>query len=182
MPAGKTPGFDLHWNAPLHGLKVGGSLLVYDAHAKLPTGTYTQPSAYWPIGYAEYTHEKWYAAAEYSRLGQYQTVTFAGSDPVTTVADTRTWFVMGAYHVAPKLQLGSYYTRYTAPSAGDNTDPANYFTDKVVSSRYDFTPNLYGKLEGHFIQGHGVGFYTFNNPDGLRTDTNGLVAKVGVSF
>jgi hypothetical protein len=67
-------------------------------------------------------------------------------------------------------------------SAGDPTDPANYFHEAVVSGRYDINPNFYAKLEGHFIEGNALGFYTFDNPNGFAPKTNLLVAKLGFSF
>jgi hypothetical protein len=43
------------------------------------------------------------------------------------------------------------------------------------------------KLEGHFINGYGVGtypdgFYPQQNPQGFRTNTNALVIKTGFHF
>jgi hypothetical protein len=181
-PGGKTPGFDLRWATPLKGLKIGGSLMKYDATGNLINGTYVQPPAFWPTYYAEYHHKRLFAAWQYVKLVQYQTVTLTGTAPSTSGADSRAWFAMAGYHLTDKLQLGTYYTRYLMASAGDPTNPANYFHDAVVSGRYDINPNFYAKVEGHFIDGNALGFYTLDNPNGFMPRTNLLVAKLGFSF
>lgn len=181
-PSGKTPGFDLRWKTPVKGLKVGGSLMMYDAQDNLTDGTFRQPLAYWPTVYGEYEARKFFFSGQYMKLGQYTVISEIGSQPSTNLSDTRAWFVMGAYHVTDKLQLGAYYTHYVVASAPDQSDPANYFHDWVASSRYDFDSYFYAKIEGHFIAGHGVGFYGFDNPNGLEPNTKVLIAKVGFSF
>jgi hypothetical protein len=179
LPGGKTPGFDLRW--VVKGLKLGGSLMMYDASGNLTNGTYNQPLAFWPTCYAQYDHRKLFASWQYVKLVQYQTVTTDGSAPSTSGTDTRSWFVMAGYHLTDKLQLGSYFTHSVVASA-DRTNPANYFNDVTLSGRFDFNANFYAKLEGHLIGGNADGFYTFDNPNGLMPRTNVLVAKVGFSF
>ncbi len=183
LPGGKTPGFDLRWTTPISGLKLGGSLMTYDASGSLANGagTYKQPLAYWPTGYAQYDYKKMFLSGQYVRLVQYQTVTLQEELPVTTSSDTHEWFVMGGYHVTQKFQAGTYYTRYTIAHA-DSTDPANYYRDWAISSRYDINANFYAKLEGHFIDGFALGFYQLNNANGLKARTNLVVAKVGFTF
>ena len=182
MPGGKTPGLDLRWATPVRGLKVGGSLMIYNANGNMVDGNYTAPYAYWPAGYAEYEYKKFFSSYQYAKLVSYQTATITGSAPVTTGSDARQWFAMGGYHLTDKFQAGAYYAKYTVPSAGDNTDPANYYKDWVVSGRYDCNAYFYGKIEGHFIDGNALGFYALNNPNGLTPKTNLLVAKVGFTF
>jgi hypothetical protein len=179
LPGGKTPGFDLRW--VVKGLKLGGSLMMYDASGNLTNGTYNQPLAFWPTCYAQYDHHKLFASWQYVKLVQYQTVTIDGSAPSTSGTDTRSWFVMAGYHLTDKLQLGSYFT-HSVVANSDRTNPANYFNDVTLSGRFDFNANFYAKLEGHLIGGNADGFYTFDNPNGLMPKTNVLVAKVGFSF
>jgi hypothetical protein len=181
-PGGKTPGFDLRWATPAKGLKVGGSLMMYDATGNLTNGTYVQPLAFWPAYYAQYDGKKLFLSYQYTKLVQYQTVTINGSAPSTSGFDTPSWFAMGGYHLTDKLQAGVYYTSLVVASALDKSDPANYFHDWAASSRYDINANFYAKLEGHFIDGNAAGFYGFNNPNGLNPKTNVLVAKVGFTF
>jgi hypothetical protein len=182
MPGGKTPGLDVRWETPVRGLKAGGSLMIYNAKGNLTNGTYTAPYAYWPTGYAQYDFKKFFSSYQYAKLVSYQTATVSGSGPVTTGSDCRQWFAMGGYHLTEKFQAGAYYSKYTVPSAGDNSDPANHFKDWVVSGRYDFNSDFYGKIEGHFIDGNALGFYGLNNPNGLKPKTNVMVAKIGFTF
>jgi len=179
---GKTPGFDFRWETPAKGLMVGGSLMMYNASGGLTNGTYCQPLAFWPTYYAQYNHKKFYAAWQYVKLVQYQTVTVDGTPPVTGASDTRTWFAMGAYRLTDKLRVGAYYTHYVVADSRDTTDPANFFNDVVVSGRYDINSHLYAKLEGHLINGNGVGFYALDNLNGLQPKTNVLVVKTGFTF
>jgi hypothetical protein len=180
--SGITPGFDFRYETPIKGLKLGGSLMMYNASGTLTTGTYVQPLAFWPTYYAEYHHGKASASWQYVKLVQYQTVNIPGSDPSTTGLDTRAWFATGAYRVTSKLQLGAYFTRYTVPSSGDVTLPENYFKDTVLSGRYDIGSHVYAKLEGHLTRGNAVGFYALDNVNGLTPTTSVLVAKAGYTF
>jgi hypothetical protein len=116
------------------------------------------------------------------KLVQYNDVAINGQLPSVGLSDTRAWFAMGEYHLTNKLQVGLYHTRYIVASSADKSDPASHFRDWVVSSRYDINSYFYLKLEGHFIDGTGLGFYTFDNPNGVSPRTKVLVAKVGFSF
>ncbi|MEI9976914.1 MAG: hypothetical protein WDO73_35600 [Ignavibacteriota bacterium] len=182
QPGGKTPGFDLRWKTPFRGLTVGGSLMMYDAKGNLTNGTFRQPLTYWPTYYTQYENRKFRLAWQYMKLVQYTTTMVDSDPPSTGLSDTRAWFAMGEYRVTDKLQVGFYHTRYKVASAEDHSDPANRFNDSVVSARYDFNSYFYWKLEGHFIDGNGLGFYAFDNPDGLKPRSRLLVAKVGFTF
>lgn len=179
-PGGITPGFDLRWKTPLKGLTAGGSLMLYDAHGNLINGTFRQPLTDWPTYYAQYDHGKLSLSAQYMTLAQTTDLTTDGV-PSSSLSKTRAWFAMAGYHLTDKLQVGVYRTHYTVIGA-DPTDPANHFREWVVSSRYDFNSYFYAKLEGHFIDGTGLGLYGFDNPDGLQPQTKVLVAKLGFCF
>jgi hypothetical protein len=181
-PGGKTPGFDLRWATPLKGLEVGGSLMMFDGKGDLVNGTYNQPLAFWPTYYASYEQRRFFLSYQYTKLVEYQTVAITGSAPQTSDSAYWSWFAMAGYHFTNKLQAGVYYNRYLLFSGGNNSDPANYFRDWVASGRYEINSNCYAKLEGHFIDGNGLGFYEFNNPDGLRPETRLLVGKIGFVF
>jgi len=181
-PGGKTPGLDLRWDTPLHGLQVGGSLMLYNAKGTMTDGTYKMPLTYWPTYYAQYNVKKAFMSAQYTKLVQYQTFSVTSAAPSTSGSDTRSWFAMGGYHFTDKLQAGAYYTHELQPSAGDNSNPANYYKDWVGSSRFDFNSNFYAKLEGHLMDGNLVGLYNFNNPNGFKPRTKLLVAKIGFTF
>jgi hypothetical protein len=181
-PSGKSPGADLRWTTPIHGLMLGSSLMVYNAYGNMTNGTYKIPYTYWPAYYAEYNNRNFFSSGQYMRYVTYQIVTVTGYAPVTQGADVRGWFVMCGYHFNNKFEAGAYYTALTTPSAGDNSNPANFYKDWVVSSRYDFNSNFYAKLEGHFMDGNAVGFYPFNNPNRYKPKTALAVFKIGFTF
>ena len=88
---------------------------------------------------------------------------------------------MGSYRLRKKIDLGSYYSHYVNKAQGV-TPLTNYSKDWVVSGRYDFNAYFYGKIEGHFLHGTGLGYYTSTNPSGLKPNSNMLAAKIGFSF
>ena len=95
--------------------------------------------------------------------------------------DARSWYAMGSYRLRKKLQVGSYYSHYVNKALNTSL-PANYSKDWVVSGRYDFNAYFYGKIEGHFLHGDGLGYYASTNPDGLKPNSKMLAAKIGFSF
>jgi len=181
-PSGKTPGFDLRWATPVEGLTVGGSLMIYTASGNLQNGTYNQPASYWPAYYAQYKYKKVFASGQYARNIEYDVITVTAQAPEVDATDGRAWFAMGGYHFTSRLQAGAYYTHYLNAQGGDNSDPANYFRDSVASARFDFSENIYLKMEGHVMKGNGVGFYDADNPNGLASRTDALMAKLGFTF
>jgi hypothetical protein len=181
-PGGRTPGFDLRWITPAPGLTLGGSLMMYNASGNLVNGAFRQPTSYWPAYYAQYRFKKLFASGQYVRDVQYNILSQTAEAPQVIPSDERGWFVMGGYQLTPKLQAGAYYTHFLDAAAGDNSNPANYYRDWVVSGRYDFSANVYMKMEGHFMDGNGVGFYGADNPNGLAPGTNAMVAKLGFTF
>jgi hypothetical protein len=181
-PGGKTPGVDLRWKAPLRGLLVGTSTQRVDAKGTLTNGTFRQAPSWSTTYYAQYDARKILLAYQYARTVTHADIEITGAPPDVSVDDSRTWFVMAGYHVTDKLQLGTYYSSELTASEQDNSNPANFDHDWTVSSRYDFNSFLYGKLEGHFINGDAAGFYDFDNPSGLKPRTRLVVAKVGFVF
>jgi len=182
MPGGKTPAVDLRWETPVRGLKAGVSAMAYAANGTTTVGTYNQRTAYWNTGYAEFSRGKLYAAAQYSRNLLFPGYNITGVGSYTFSVDNRAWFVMGAWRVTDKLQIGAYYDHQTYPSWGSTSLPANHNFDKVASARYDFNENFYLKVEGHFINGESSGLYTINNPNGLQSANNLATAKLGFTF
>ena len=181
-PGGITPGFDLRWKTPLTGFTLGGSLMFYDAHGTLVDGSsYQQPLTFWPTYYAQYERGKLTLSGQYVRLVQWTDTHAPGAALESSVVDSRAWFITAAYHLTDKLQVGGYYTHYIVAGA-DLSDPANRYRDWVVSTRYEFNRFFYSKLEGHWITGNGVGFYGFDNPNGLASGNKLLVVKLGFCF
>lgn len=181
QPYGKSFGFDTRWHAPTPGLKLGGSLNVYNAKGTTQDGTFTQPLMFWDAFYAQYDQHKIFASGQFSKVVSYATTQSPGSPAQTSGDVDCAWFVMGGYHLTDRLQAGAYFDRFYYGGA-DTSDPANYLNSWVVSTRYDIDQNFYVKAEGHFMKGYGDGFYSIDNPNGFDKNTNLFVAKVGFTF
>jgi hypothetical protein len=75
----------------------------------------------------------------------------------------------------------------TFPVKIQNTSlPSNHDYDKVISGRVDFNRFSYAKVEGHFMDGYGVGpfpngFYPQQNPT-FSPNTKALIMKTGFNF
>jgi len=121
----------------------------------------------------------------------------------TRITDgVRGWYISGAYRISKQLELGTYYSRFSdvvhfsgefpapgSPAPGDNSTraPSRHEYDKVVTARIDLTKFWNVKVEGHFMNGWGGsyypdGFYTNDNPNGLKPRMNGLILRTGFSF
>ena len=179
-PGGKTYGGDLRWDTPLRGLTIGSSADVLAVDGTAPGGSVHAPPFLISAQYAQFTKGKFYFAGEYHRDPFYAILT-VGPAAIPLSYDERSWFAMGSYRLLKKFQVGSYYSHYVN-KALDTTQPANYSKDWVISGRYDFNPYFYGKIEGHFLHGTGLGYYTDTNPNGLKPNSSMLAAKIGFSF
>jgi hypothetical protein len=179
-PQGKTYGGDLRWQAPLRGLTVGASAVVQALSGTASVGTLQIPSLLVTSPYAQFERGKFYVAGEYRRTPA-NAVLAIGPEVIPLPEDQRSWFVMGSYRITERFQAGSYYSHYVN-KALDTALPANYSKDWVVSGRYDFNAYFYGKIEGHFLHGTGLGYYESTNPNGLKPNSNMLAAKIGFTF
>jgi hypothetical protein len=200
-------GADLRWSTPLKGLLVGISRLDQDTSGKGTSVSVFNPGG-GRIPYSESSRADWtnqvYGEcvrgnlrldSEYRRYFRDQSI-FSGTS--ANVDDVHGWYVSGAYRVIKRLQLGSYYSRYSITSlnfgalagfpAQTNTSlPANHVYDKVVTARIDLNKFWNMKVEGHFMNGYGSstypdGFYPQVNPQGFSPNTRALVVKTGVRF
>jgi hypothetical protein len=201
-------GADLRWNTPLKGLLIGASRLDEDIAGKgsavnpFNPGAGLQPYSEasktdWTNQlYAEYTLGRLRVDTEYRRYWRNEELVTDNSE---SFADIRGWYISGAYRMCKRLQIGSYYSRYTItnvvagalsafyPSTTDTSQPANHDYDKVITARLDLKRFWNVKIEGHFMDGYGSGpypngFYTQVNPQGFKPDTNALVIKTGINF
>jgi hypothetical protein len=178
--AGKTYGGDLQWETPLRGLILGSSGNMLAADGTAPAGSFHSPAYLVPSMYGKFTRGKVYLAGEYDRIPINAIITI-GSTVIPFVSDGRSWFAMGSYRLRKNFQVGSYYSHYVN-KASDTTQPANYSKDLAVSARYDFNDYFYAKIEGHFLRGTALGYYSDTNPNGLAPISNMLAAKIGFSF
>jgi hypothetical protein len=187
-------GGDLKWTTPLKGLVLGASHMDENITGR---GSYSMPG----MGagpyeehsnkdqanqvYGQYTIGNLRVEAEYRRWWRDQQI-FNGVFSVTT--DTRGWYTSASYRISKRLELGSYYSRLVAVWATNHDAPDNHLYDKVVTARVDLTSHWNVKLEGHFMDGYGaptmypVGFYTPDNPQGLKPKTNFLMVRTGWNF
>jgi len=179
-PSGKAFGGDLRWVTPWQGLMVGTSVESQSLDGVGAEGTVHMAPAFITAYYAEWTKGRWYVAGEYWRvpiLVQLQ----AGREFLAVPVDQRSWYPMVSYQVTQRLQVGTYYGHYINKAA-DTSLPENYSKDWAISGRYNFNANFYGKVEGHFLHGTALGYYSGTNPDGLKPQANMIAARVGFTF
>jgi hypothetical protein len=204
---GPVYGADLRWDTPLKGVLVGYSYLSEDITGTgqlNPSVALGGPNTLVPYKewskndfveqyYGQYTIGKLRIDAEHRRYLREQDV-FSGQFGILT--DVRAWYFAGAYRVAKRLELGSYYSHFginwytDVPGQVESPSesaPDRHLYDKVVTARFDLTSSLYLKIEGHLMNGYGGflypdGFYPQVNPQGLKPNTNALVALTGWSF
>lgn len=190
-------GGDLRWITPLKGLTVGVSRMNQDmavTYSMKVAGqtlrvTMKDNSDWVNQYYGQYSWKKLAFDAEYRRSFTDMGVKGAAE----TQEDKRGWYVGGSYQIAKRVQLGSYYSRFWigVPMV---TGYANVYAssghtyDKVVTGRVELNKYMNVKVEGHFMDGYGIpevnpsGFYLLNNLQGLKPETNALVAKLGFNF
>ena len=203
---GPQYGADVRWETPWKRLLVGVSRMNQEITAK---GSLQSPLiSPQPIPYQTTTKTYW-SNHYYGRLllhraeveGEYRR--YFVRCPIAPGSDfgfdARGWYVSGTYRISKRFELGSYYSRYTLttessglaqiyfPSQTDTSLPRNHVYDKVVAGRVDFNRFLYVKVEGHFMDGYGIGpfpdgFYPQENPIGFKRNTNALVLKTGFHF
>jgi len=179
-PSGKIFGGDVRWQTPWRGFTVGASAQSQALDGSGPQGTLHMAPALMLAYYAEWTRGKLHLAGEYWRSPLVPVLTI-GSVAIPVPADQRAWYSMASYRLTKKLQAGGYYSHYVNKAA-DTSLPANYSKDWVASARYDFNEYFYGKVEGHFLHGNGLGDYAVANPNGLKPNSNMLAARIGFSF
>jgi hypothetical protein len=179
-PGGKLYGGDLRWETPFKGLAVGTSALVQAVDGSAPQGSLHIAPFLLTDHYAEFKKGRFYAAGEYRRVPAGAVFSF-GPVKLDSPVDYREWFVMGSYRLTGKIHVGTYYSHFIN-KALDSSQSANYSKDWALSGRYDFNSYFYGKIEGHFLHGTGLGYYQSSNPTGLKPNSNMLAAKIGFSF
>jgi hypothetical protein len=200
-------GADFRWITPVNGLLVGVSRMNQEITGKGTLTSQLNPvpgpmpyqirtTAFWTNQfYGEYSWHKLQLDSEYRRCFN-DVPTMPGSSVAT---DARAWYVSGSYRGHKRIQVGSYYSRYSFttvsqgpvalfwPSQSDTSSPKNHIYDKVVAVRFDLNRFIFVKAEGHFIDGYGLGaypdgFYMQQNPLGFQQYTNALVLKTGFHF
>lgn len=204
-------GADLRWTTPIKGLLMGASHMREEITGKgtatcspavpincsvwnaVSHGVYIENSKkdQTNFGYAQYTNGSLTVAGEYRRYWRNQN---AWNNLLDIRADTRAWYTSGTYRFSKRLELGGYYSRFSVmgirgslPPSFDTSLPSNHLYDKVITARFDLTRFWNFKVEGHFMDGWGGnlspnGFYTPDNPQGIKPQTNLLIIRTGFSF
>lgn len=179
-PSGKCYGGDLRWATPWRGLLVGASAESQALDGTAPQGSLHMAPNFFPAYYAEWRWRKASFEGEYWRTPLRPVVTI-GPDVMPITVDSRAWYAMASYQLTKKLQAGTYYS-HDVNKAAKTSLPENYSKDWVISERYNFNQYFYGKVEGHFLHGTGLGYSTNTNPNGLEPNSNMLAARVGFAF
>jgi hypothetical protein len=196
--SGYTYGGDIKWRTPVHGLRAGVS---FDNSRQY------LPHAYWgpefnpygiPIYLAidsavsreiysvEFQHKRLYLVAE----GKHEPHWVENNGAPMGTSPRNAWYVMGTYRVTDKLTTGSYFSRVVGTGFISTfswqfynpANPAYYGSDTVANVRYDFNRFLYGKLEGHYIDGELGPFFPGDNPNGSQKVTRLIVARIGFTW
>lgn len=189
--AGVLYGGDLRWQTPVRGLTAGASVglagVAVGANVPwIPVPFSIQSTSDTNTAlYAQFERGNFYAAGEYRRR-IWNLVAPEIQQPLASL-DSRAWYLMGAYRIRPKIQLGAYCSRIRYPTLAAPFMPyrfGNANTDWVVASRIDPNPHVYLKFEGHYMDGSlmAQGFYPSTNPGGPDRLTHLLVARIGFTF
>lgn len=179
-PSGKAFGGDLRVETPWKDLMLGASVERQGLDGIGPEGALHVAPAFITAYYAQWKKGRWYFAGEYWRLSPVYLLQTADTQVVIPI-DQRSWYPMVSCRVTQKFQAGAYYGHYINKAA-DTRLSENYSKDFVVSGRYDFNDNFYGKIETHILHGTGIGYYLSSNPNGLKPNSTMLAARVGFTF
>jgi hypothetical protein len=142
--------------------------------------------------YFDYSPSRFRFFGEYSRTWKDDRILLnvpgAGEVPVfRSIANQKSWYAAFTYRVHPKLELGTYYSRFHSKSFAYVWLPTSHLFDKTVTARIDMNSHWDLKVEGHFMDGAPSGFdlrgfYTTVNPNGLVNDTRLLIVRSGFVF
>ena len=207
--SGPQYGGDLRWTTPLKGLLIGSSRVNGDLTGRATFINPLNPTAgivpYSEVSKADWT-DQFYGRYTVGKLrvdSEYRRFVHDGiinRDLMETITDVRGWYISGAYRVIKRLELGSYYSRYSitsvsgggalsafAPHETDTNLPANHIYDNVITARIDVAKFWNVKIEGHFMDGYGSstypnGFYPQVNAQGFKPNTNALVVRTSLDF
>jgi len=145
----------LLWEAPLDGLRLGGSVQALRLDADLLVQTMlvnAKIPATLVVGSVEYAAHDLLLAAEYSRWY----VKLDSSNPAlfraTPLQTSERAYGLVSYRLAKWLQPGAYYSLYF-PNTDNRSGRANVQHDIATTLRFDITPHWLVKLEGHYMAG-----------------------------
>jgi hypothetical protein len=181
--SGPTFGGTIRWNMPIDGLMLGatatsekfsGAASAYTLPGNVSIAP-SQPDYF----FGKYERNKVMFAGEYGRVAAVATIQISGLAAIKEAVDDPSFYAMTSYKVSSKWTGGLYYSSAIDRKAALGS--ARYQKDWAISSRYDFNPYLYLKLEQHVIDGTLRGFSTSDNSN-LKPNTRMTLLKLGVSF
>lgn len=146
----------LMWEAPVQGLRLGGSVqaLRLDTTLIVPPDPAPLdveiPAVLW-VASVEYLFRDLLVAAEYSRWHVDTETSDQMRFPDSSKVSERA-YLRAAYRLSPRVQPGVYYSIYF-PDVEQREGRAAVQHDVAATLRYDVTANWIVKLEGHFMHG-----------------------------
>ncbi len=183
-----TYGGRLTWIAPLPGLRVIGYYnrveAVLSGYVTIPTPSpvpvtipvSSENDVQFAGAGAEYAHEDLTFAAEYQHLEVHQ-IPLSAPGPVTQVGDSSGYGLV-SYRFTPLLSVASYAGMIREKG---QSGPHSYQKDLDLSVRLDPDPHWLVKLEGHYMTGNALVFFS-DNPNGMRDHWWLFTAKTTFSF
>ncbi|HEX8794053.1 MAG TPA: hypothetical protein VF765_24090 [Polyangiaceae bacterium] len=152
----------LMWDAPLEGLRLGGSVQALRLDASLleanpakPSQTLSTdiqiPALLW-VASAEYTAGDLLLATEYSRWYVSVNSSNAAAFPASPTMTSERAYLMATYRATPLLQPGAYYS-VLFPNVDDRGGRQNMQHDLATTLRFDLNEHWLLKLEGHAMAG-----------------------------
>ena len=188
--AGWQEGGDLRWTTPVQGLLFGSSYMQQQI-----VGTGTNLLRHSPHREESKKDQTFQIYGQFARRGfrfdmegrRYVRNMYLVELNRMIIGDNRGWYVSAAQRLSKYFEVGGYVSRYVPNAKLDHNLANNHINDNVVSGRVDLSRFFLVKVEGHFIDGYGAqdslrGFYSQNNPGGLKPKTNMLVLRAGVNF
>ena len=196
--SGHTEGWDLRWNTPISGLTIGSSWVnsTINRGGQWFNGPFS--GYYYDItdnpertiaGYLDFVHDKWHFSAEFRNFNNIDEIgsSLFGSAPFPFNDGDQQSYESAAYRISKYVEIGTYYSHFhvDTPNAGDPN--SSHINDNTITARFDLTSHWDLKVEEHFIRGYGgayaaEGFYTTQNPNGFKPNTNLLLVRTGWNF
>jgi hypothetical protein len=185
-------GYQLWWNAPLDGFRVGASTcFADDFNYNFTTPTFAPPPFPKQLEFAEtgtiliqqysaeYIWKKWTFQAEFYQLQ-------ISGDSVSRFAKAHSfnsdyaWYGDASYRFNKWFEAGTYYTEFHVGGEHSAVSSDNYQKDWAVSLRFDPKPWWIIKLEGHYI--HGTALLYDNGANPVRNDDGWFMLAVKTTF
>ena len=173
-------GVQAFWHPRLEGLRLGGTVLrtsidfnltLSPANVAALTMAGVVPPGYagalvvsqrpdtWMVASAEYAHDEWLFAAEYSRAFKRQRSSLPIVLP-TFHEDAEQFYGMVAYRGSDQLEVGGYYSVHNLDAGDRHGRSAKYAErfyafqrDLTATLRFDANEHWLWKLEAHFMDG-----------------------------